>query len=105
MQTEFKDSYHQVRPHLDNNEQIEFKSRLINHMFNPKFFFPLCREDCLTEFSNHEQIKQFYQEIDNIHTDIKFTYELEENGKILFFEVFVEKSNQSFISTAYEKTN
>ena len=30
VQTEFEDLYQQVRPHLDSNERIEFKSRLIN---------------------------------------------------------------------------
>ena len=59
--------------------------------------------DCLAIFSNHEEIKQCYQEINNIHTNIKFTYELEENGKIPFLDVFIEKRNQSFISSVYRK--
>ena len=60
-------------------------------------------DDCLAIFSNHEEIKQFCQEINNIHTNIKFTYELEENGKIPFLDVFIEKRNQSFISSVYRK--
>ena len=60
-------------------------------------------DDCLATISNHKQIKQFYQEINNTHTDIKFTIELEENEKTLFLDVLIEKSNQSFISTVYRK--
>ena len=47
--------------------------------------------------------KQFYQKINNVYTDTKFTYELEENGKIEFFCALIEKSSQLFISTVYEK--
>ena len=68
----------------------------------PKVFFRYV-DDCLAIFSNHEEIKQLYQEINNIHTNIKFTYELEENGKIPFLDVFIEKRNQSFISSVYRK--
>ena len=68
----------------------------------PKVFFRYV-DDCLAIFSNHEEIKQFYQEINNIHTNIKFTYELEENGKIPFLDVFTAKRNQSFISSVYRK--
>ena len=68
----------------------------------PKVFFRYV-DDCLAIFSNHEEIKQFYQEINNIHTNIKFTYELEENGKIPFLDVFIEKRNQLFISSVYRK--
>ena len=60
-------------------------------------------DDCLAIFSNHEEIKQFYQEINNIHTDIKLTYELEKNGKIPFLDVLIVKRNQLFISTVYRK--
>ena len=68
----------------------------------PKVFFRYV-DDCLAIFSNQEEIKQFYQEINNIHTNIKFTYELEKNGKIPFLDVFIEKRNQSFISSVYRK--
>ena len=71
-------------------------------LVQPKVFFHYVN-DCLAIFSNHEKIKQFYQEINNIHTNIKFTYELEENGKIPFLDVFIEKRNQSFISFVYRK--
>ena len=73
-----------------------------NSHVQPKVFFRYV-DDCLAIFSNHEEIKQFYQEINNIHTNIKFTYELEENGKIPFLDVFIEKRNQSFISSVNRK--
>ena len=41
--------------------------------------------------------------MNNIHSNIKFTYELEENGKMPFLDVFIEKRNQSFISSVYRK--
>ena len=67
-----------------------------------KVFF-LYVDDCLAIFSNHKQIKQFYQEVNNIPTNINFTYELEEYGKIPFLDVPSEKINQLFISPVYRK--
>ena len=70
--------------------------------FSPKFFFRHVG-DSLAIFSSHEQIKQFYQDVYYVPTDVTFTCELEENGKIPFLDVLIEKSNQSFISTVYKK--
>ena len=56
----------------------------------PKVFFCYV-DDCLAIFSNHEQIKHFHQQLNNIHTDIKFTYQFNENGKMPFLDVLIEK--------------
>ena len=47
VQTEFEDFYQQVRPHLDNNERIEFKSRLINlySKYKSSFFYKRSHQD------------------------------------------------------------
>ena len=47
VQTEFEDLYQQVRPHLDNNERIEFKSRLINlySKYKSSFFYKRSHQD------------------------------------------------------------
>ena len=73
-------------------------------MFSLKIFFGYL-DDCLVIFLNHEKIELFYQEINNIHTDIKFTYELEENGKYYsWMFLFKKETNHSFlVSTVYRK--
>ena len=47
VQTEFEDLYQKVRPHLDNNERIEFKSRLINlySKYKSSFFYKRSHQD------------------------------------------------------------
>ena len=47
VETKFADLYKQVRPHLDNNEQKEFKSRLINlySKYQSSFFYKRSHQD------------------------------------------------------------
>ena len=41
--------------------------------------------------------------LNNFHKNIKFTYEMEENGKIAFLDVLIIRNNNTLKTTLYRK--
>ena len=52
-------------------------------------------DDVFAIFSNEEQSEIFFRYLNNKHPNIKFTLEKEENGKLSFLDIFIEKQNDS----------
>ena len=52
----------------------------------------------------HENnIDEFHEHLNEQNTDIQFTKEIEENGKILFLDCLVTRENNTLLTTVYRK--
>ena len=68
----------------------------------PNFF---CRyvDDCFATFPNPTSIDIFLTNLNNIHSQIQFTKELEIHNSLTFLDVFKEKTNRGIKTSAYHK--
>ena len=60
-------------------------------------------DDTLFAWESIDQFMQFYDFLNNIHPTIKWTYELEEQGKLPIFDILIIRDDQDFQTTVYRK--
>ena len=60
-------------------------------------------DDTFLLFSHQTHIQPFLDYLNAKHQNIKFTYEVEVDGKISFLDTLIENDNGSFSSTVYRK--
>jgi len=73
----------------------------------PQQFQPelLCRyvDDIFLLFPDCTSLNRFFHNINNVHTNIKFTKEMEINNCLSFLDVLVERTSSGFVTTTYRK--
>lgn len=60
-------------------------------------------DDTLSAWESVEQFMLFYQFLDNIHPSIKWTFELEVNGRLPIFDILIIREEAGFQTTVYRK--
>ena len=60
-------------------------------------------DDTFLIFRNREHIQQFLTYLNTRHPNIKFTFEVEEAGKLAFLDTLILNDNGKFSSTVYRK--
>ena len=66
----------------------------------PDVFFQYV-DDCL--FTDFESAMLFYRKLNHIHSNVKFTYELENNKQLPFLDVNVDNSKEKLELSIYRK--
>ena len=73
----------------------------------PKEFWPLFFErymdDTFALFKDHTQIYNFLDYLNNKHSNLKFTCEVEENSRLSFLDCYLERTNDKIISSVFRK--
>ena len=73
----------------------------------PKEFKPILYkrylDDTFLVFNNLDQIDKFLQYLNNQHQSIKFTADIENNNKLAYLDVLIEKDNDKFKTSVYRK--
>ena len=49
-------------------------------------------DHCFADFLNHISTLKFHHDLNTIHKDVKFTYELEQNKQLAFLDVGLDIS-------------
>ena len=60
-------------------------------------------DDCFAVFPDFESAMLFYRNISQIHSNVQFTYELENNKQLPFLDVNVDSSNKLLELSIYRK--
>nr|XP_027231121.1 uncharacterized protein LOC113822785 [Penaeus vannamei] len=69
--------------------------------FRPSYYYRYV--DTLLLFKSQIQVQKFLQYMNSQHKNIKFTCELESNGKLPFLDVSISRDNNSFSTATYKK--
>ena len=68
----------------------------------PDVFFRYV-DDCFAVFTDFESAMLFYKKLNQIHSNVKFTYELENNKQLPFLDVNVDNSKEKLELSIYRK--
>ena len=68
----------------------------------PDVFFRYV-DDCFAVFPDFESAMLFYRKLNQIHSYVKFTYELENNKQLPFLDVNVDNSKEKLKLSIYRK--
>ena len=68
----------------------------------PDVFFRYV-DDCFAVFPDFESAMLFYRKLNQIHSNVKFTYELENNKQLPFLDVNVDNSKEKLELSIYRK--
>ena len=60
-------------------------------------------DDCFVVFREFSHVKQFHDFINKQHLNLKFTVEIEQEGKLPFVDCILDKSDSSLITSVYRK--
>ena len=60
-------------------------------------------DDTLCLFNLRDDVVRFLQHIHSFHSNIKFTFEIEENNTLPFLDVLVKKESRCFSTRLYRK--
>ena len=60
-------------------------------------------DDCFAVFPDFESGMLFYRNLNQIHNNVKFTYELENNKQLPFLDVNVDNSKEKLESSIHRK--
>jgi hypothetical protein len=60
-------------------------------------------DDTFVLFKSSQDIENFHSELNNLHANLKFTKELEREGRLPFLDVMVERCDNRFVTTVYRK--
>ena len=73
----------------------------------PESFKPLIykryMDDTFALFTDRTHISKFLDYLNSKHENLKFTYEVEINGKLPFLDCLIERQNNKFVSSVYRK--
>ena len=73
----------------------------------PKQFSPIFYrryiDDTFVLFSSKDHVKKFHEYLNSRHKNMSFTYEIEENNKLSFLDVLVNREKDCFITSLYRK--
>ena len=61
-------------------------------------------DDCFILFRNKDECEKMFADFNNLHPSIKFTLESEENNKLPFLDILVERNNGEFLTSIYRKS-
>ena len=89
---------------------MAFADNLMNYViektkeFNmqPDVFFRYV-DDCFAVFPDFESAMLFYRKLNQIHSNVNFTYELENNKQLPFLDVNVDNSKDKLELSIYRK--
>ena len=70
--------------------------------FKPLFFRRYV-DDCFVIFRSHDHVTPFLNYLNSQHKNIKFTHESEQNNKLPFLDIFIEKADAKFSTSVYRK--
>jgi len=70
--------------------------------FRPSHYYRYV-DDTFLLFKSQIQVQKFLQYMNSQHKNIKFTCELESNGKLPFLDVSISRDNNSFSTATYRK--
>ena len=62
-------------------------------------------DDTFAIFELEEECTSFLDDLNSMHSRLKFTFEKEESDLLPFIDVLVEKSNGGFLTSAFKKLN
>ena len=84
------------------NHVIDEAFRITPSMHHPCMF---CRyvDDCFVVSNDEESLNKFFNNLNEIHTKIKFTKELEVSGVLPFLDVLIENSAEGLKTSTYRK--
>ena len=61
-------------------------------------------DDCFAVFPNRVSALKFHHDLNTIHKDVKFTYELEHNKQLAFLDVSLDNSTGSIELSVHKKS-
>ena len=84
-----------LTPNLANIFMCDFESKCLTNCpqeFKPVFYRRYV-DDCFLVFRDISHVNKFKEYINNIHSNIKFTFELEQNSTLPFLDTLIRKTD------------
>ena len=78
------------------------ESKLFESTTKP-FLYHRYVDDTLAIFRSEDECTSFLDALNSMHSALKFTFEKEENDRLPFLDVLVEKSNEGFLTSVFRK--
>ena len=78
------------------------ESKLFESTTKP-FLYHRYVDDTFAIFGSEKECTSFLKALNSMHSALKFTFEKEENGKLPFLDVLVEKSNEGLTTSIFRK--
>ena len=95
-----------LSPNLANIFMCDFESKCLTNCpqeFKPVFYRRYV-DDCFLVFRDISHVNKFNEYINNIHSNIKFTFELEQNSTLPFLDTLIRKTNDGrLLTSVYRK--
>lgn len=82
---------------------VGFYERQLFSTTSMPLFYKRYVDDTFVLFQHKEEVNKFHDTINQLHPNLKFTVETEENGKLSFLDVLLEKSTDNFVTSVYRK--
>jgi len=70
--------------------------------FSLKYFYYV--DDIFAKFPDQKDVSKFFTNLNLIHSNVKFTYELERNKQLAILDVNVDNSNDQLELSLYRKS-
>ena len=82
---------------------IGFQERHLFKKFPKPFIYLRYVDDTFVSFRSHNDALLFFDKLNELHSSLTFTVEEENNNKLTFFGVLVERCDSSFLTSVYRK--
>ena len=82
---------------------VGFHERLLFEKFPKPFIYLRYVDDTFVSLSSRNDALLFFNKLNNLHSSLSFTMEEENNNKLPFLDVLVERSDFSFLTSVYKK--
>ena len=69
----------------------------------PPFYYRRYVDDTFVLFETKDQATEFHRELNRLHQSLQFTMETEQEGKLPFLDVLVERADKTFVTSVYRK--
>ena len=82
---------------------VGFQERLLFEKFPKPFIYLRYVDDTFVSFRLRNDALLFFDKLNDLHSSLSFTMEEENNNKLPFLDVFVERCDSSFLTSVYRK--
>jgi len=79
-----------------------YENKLFNAIDKPLFYFRYV-DDTFAIFNSESECNHFLRELNSLHPSLNFTQEMEDNNRLPFLDVLVEKTENRFLTSVYRK--
>ena len=82
---------------------VGFQERHLFEKFPKPFIYLCCVDDTFVSFRSRNDALLFFDKFNELHSPLTFTMEEENNNKLPFLDVLVERCDSSFLTSVYRK--